>query len=107
MTTLTLELTPEVYRRLHEEADRLGKPPHVVVQEWLTERLSAPLPGSDSEREKVRQALRTAGLLVEQYPRLRRYVDQKVCLEDVAASLARVGGKPLSEIVLEQRGPKG
>jgi hypothetical protein len=27
-------------------------------------------------------------------------------LEDVEASLARVGGKPLSEIVLEQRGPK-
>jgi len=28
-------------------------------------------------------------------------------LEDVEAALARVGGKPLSEIVLEQRGPKG
>ena len=107
MTTLTLELPLEVYHRLHEEADRLGKPPQIVVQEWLIERLSVPRLGSDSEREKVRQALRTAGLLVEQHPSLRRRVDQKVRLEDVAASLARVGGKPLSDIVLEQRGPKG
>jgi hypothetical protein len=106
MTTLTLELAPEVYRRLHEEADRLGKPPQVVVQEWLIERLSAPLPRADSERENVRQALRAAGLLVEQYPRLRKRVDQDVRLEDVAASLARVGGKPLSDIILAQRGPK-
>jgi len=107
MTTLTLELPPEVYRRLHEEADRLGKPPQVVVQEWLIERLSVPILAPESEREKARQALRATGLLVEQRPHLRRRVDQKVHLEDVEAALARVGGKPLSEIVLEQRGPKG
>jgi len=108
MITLTLELPPEVYRRLHEEADRLGKPPQVVVQEWLIERLSVPIPVSGSgEREQARQALRAAGLLVAQPPRLRQRVAQKVRLEDVEAALARVGGKPLSDIVLEQRGPKG
>jgi predicted transcriptional regulator len=108
MTTLTLELPPEVYRRLHEEADRLGKPPQVVVQEWLIERLSVPIPVSGSgEREQARQALRAAGLLVEQRSPLCQHVDQKVRLEDVEAALARVGGKPLSDIVLEQRGPKG
>jgi len=107
MTTLTLELPPEVYRRLHEEADRLGKPPQIVVQEWLIERLSVPIPVPDSgEREKARRALRAAGLLVEQRPRLHRRVDQKVRLEDVEAALARVGGKPVREIVLEQRGRK-
>ena len=66
MTTLTLELPPEVYHRLHEAADRLGKPPQVVVQEWLIERLSVPIPAPDSERAKARRALRAAGLLVEQ-----------------------------------------
>jgi predicted transcriptional regulator len=106
MTTLTLELPPEVYHRLHEAADRLGKPPQVVAQEWLIERLSVPLLAPDSEREQVRRALRAAGLLVERSPHLYRPVDQQVRLEDVEASLARVGGKPLSEIVLEQRGPK-
>ena len=107
MTTLTLELPPEVYHRLHEEADRLGKPPQVVVQEWLMERLSVPIPVPDSARAKARQALRATGLLVEQRPCLHRQVEQKVRLEDVEAALARVGGKPLSEIVLAQRGPKG
>jgi hypothetical protein len=108
MATLTLELPPEVYRRLHEEANRLGKPPQVVVQEWLIERLSVPVPVPESgEREKARRALRAAGLLVEQHSPLCQYVAQKVRLEDVEATLARVGGKPLSDIVLEQRGPKG
>jgi len=107
MATLTLELPPEAYHRLHEEANRLGKPPQVVAQEWLIERLSVLIPVSDNAREAVRRALRAAGLLVERSARLQRYVDRQVRLEDVEASLARVGRKPLSEIVLEQRGPKG
>ena len=106
MTTFILDLPPEVYRRLHEEADRLSKLPQVMVQEWLMEHLSVQLPGSRREREDVRQVLRAARLLAEQPPPLRQGVDQQVCLEDVAAALARVGGKPLSDIVIEQRGPR-
>jgi len=106
MATLTLELPLEAYHRLREEANRLGKPPQVVAQEWLIERLSIPIPAPDNPRETVRRALRAAGLLVEQSPRLQRYGDRQVRLEEVEASLARVGGKPLSEIILEQRGPK-
>lgn len=61
MTTLTLELAknvhllvhpvgrlarqpggvpPDLDQRLHAEAERLGKPPQTVVQEWLAERLA-------------------------------------------------------------------
>ena len=64
MMTLTLELPPEAYRRLHEEAHRQGKSPQLVAQEWLIERLSPLNPASDSTREQVRRALRAAGLLV-------------------------------------------
>ena len=60
----------------------------------------------DSERERARQVLRAAGLLTELGPNLRKLADSTVRLEDVQAALARVGGKTLSEIVLEQRGPK-
>ena len=59
-----------------------------------------------SERERARQVLRAAGLLTELGPNLRRLADSTVRLEDVQAALARAGGKTLSEIVLEQRGPK-
>src|SRR5262245_36544311 len=106
MATLTLELSPEAYQQLHEETNRLGKPQQIVTQEWLIERLSIPIPASDDPRETVRRALRAAGLLVERSPRPQGYEDRQVRLEDVEASLARVGGKSLSEIVLEQRGPK-
>lgn len=106
MTTLTMELPPEAYRRLHEEAKRLGKPPQLVAQEWLVEWLTEPALPTGSDCEKVRQALRSAGLLTRLSPQLRRLADPTVRLEDVRAALARAGGSPLSEIILEQREPK-
>lgn len=107
MTTLTLELTPTVYQRPHEEADRLGKPAQVVAQELLTERLAALTVASNDEWEQVRRVLQEAGLLTELGPELRKLADPTISLEEVRASLDRVKGQSLSEIVLEQRGPKG
>jgi hypothetical protein len=108
MTTLTLELSAETYRRLHKEAIRLGKPPQVVAQEWLVERLSPlPLAAIDSDREKVRQALRSAGLLTTLGGNLRELADPTVRMEDVRAALDRTGEPTLSQIILEQRGLKG
>jgi len=103
---LVLELSPQVYRRLKQEADRLGKPPQTVAEEWLAERLSAPGGAPDREREQASQALRAAGLLTGLGAGLRSLADPNVPLEDIEAALARAGGKPLSEIILEQRGPK-
>ncbi|TEU18326.1 MAG: hypothetical protein E3J21_06240 [Anaerolineales bacterium] len=107
MKVLNLELPPQVYRRLREEAARLDKPPQVVAQEWLVERLTSPTTEPSSDRERARQALRAAGLLTELGPNLRRLADPTVRLEDVSAALNRAGGKTLSEVILEQRGPKG
>jgi len=107
MKVLNLKLPPQVYRRLREEAARLGKPPQIVAQEWLVERLTPPTTAPSSDRERARQALRAAGLLTELGPNLRRLADPKVRLEDVSAALNRAGGKTLSEVILEQRGPKG
>lgn len=106
MTASNLKLPPQVYRRLHEEADRLGKPPQVVAQEWLIERLTPSPAAVSSDRERARQALRAAGLLTELGPNLHRLADPTVRLEDVRTALNRAGGKSLSEIILEQRGPK-
>jgi plasmid stability protein len=106
MTTLTLELPPDVYRRLREEADRLGRPAEAVAQDLLAERL-APTPARMSERERAREVLRAAGLLAEPSPEMLAIAAQSTAtLEEVQAAFARVGGKPLSEIVIEQRGPK-
>ncbi len=105
MTTLTLDLSPDLYARLSAEAGRLGKPVATVAQEWLAERL--PAPDLTSDRERVRAALRAAGLLVEPTPEEIAWAETvTVTLEEVSADLDRAGGRPLSEIVLEQRGPK-
>lgn len=107
MNTLNLKLPPQAYRQLREEAARLGKSPQVVAQEWIVERLTPPPTATSSDRERARQALRAAGLLTELGPNLRQLADPTVRLEDVRAALKRAGGKALSEVILEQRGPKG
>ncbi len=106
MTTLTLELPPELYERLRAEADRLGKPAPVVARELLAERLPPP-PAPPGERERTRAVLRAAGLLAELSPEEKERAAQSTAtLEEVSAALDRAGGKPLSEIILEMRGPK-
>ncbi|MBN1933482.1 MAG: hypothetical protein JW934_02390 [Anaerolineae bacterium] len=107
MTVLTVQLSSDAYRRLREEAIRLGKSPQDVASEWLVEKLSLAAAAPAGERGLARQALREAGLLTELGPHLRERADAVVCLDDVSAALGRAGGKSLSEVVLEQRGAKG
>ena len=105
MTALTVELPPELYDRLRAEAERQGKPPEGIAREWLTERLAPPSPTYDRERSIA--AVRAAGLLVEPTPEQLAWAKTvDVTLEEVIDALDRSEGKPLSEIILEQRGPK-
>jgi len=105
--SVMLELSPEAYGRLRDEAGRLGKALPAIAREWLIERLAmSPAPPLD-ERAPVRQALRAAGLLTELGPELRVRADPTISLEEVQEALDRADGKPLSEIIIEQRGPKG
>ncbi len=109
MATLTLDLTPELYERLRLEAERRGTSAQEIAREWLAERLTPAVPSPLSDRDRATEALRTAGLLVEEPlgPYLRELAESSTAtLEEVSADLERAGGKPLSEIVLEQRGPK-
>ncbi len=105
MTALTLDLPAELYERLHAEAERLGKPVATLAQEWLAERLPASPPTRD--RDRVRDALRAAGLLAEPSAEMLRLAGEStMTLEEVRAALDRAGGQPLSELILEMRGPK-
>lgn len=106
-TALTLELPPDVFTRLRTEAERVGKPRSAVVQEWVAERLPAAPPAGDRARAR-RAARRRAVNRGPRGPELRRRAETaQVTLEEVSADLERAGGRPLSEIILEQRGPKG
>jgi hypothetical protein len=105
MTTVTLELPPELYERLQAEAQQIGAPIEVLIEDWLARRFPPPEP--TAERERARAVLRAAGLLTELGPELKqRAARATATIEEIQAAFARAGGKPLSEIVIEQRGPK-
>lgn len=105
MSALTIELPPDLYDRLRDEALRQGKPPEDVAGAWLAERLASAAPLNDRERSIA--AVRAAGLLVEPDVAMRaRAAQATMTLEEVRAALDRLGGRPLSEIIIEQRGPK-
>lgn len=104
---IVLHLPADLYQRLRSEATRAGKPAAAIAQEWLAERLAAtPAPELD-ERTRVLEVLRASGMLAELGPELSARADPTISLEEVQAALDRAGGKPLSQIILEQRGPKG
>jgi hypothetical protein len=107
MTTLTIDLSPEIYEQLRAEAARSQQSAEAVVQRWLAERLNTATLSAPDERERTREVLRAAGLLAELSPALRKRAESSTAtIEEVSAALERAGGKSLSEIVLEQRGLK-
>ena len=105
MTTLTVDLPNSVYERLSAVARQRQTTIEAVVQEWLAEKSAAEQPLS--EREQATAALRAAGLLAEPSTAMQRLAaESTLTLEEARAILDRAGGKPLSELVLEMRGPK-
>ena len=113
MTSLTLDLPTELVERLQQAAERAGQPLDALVAQLLAGQLPHSyqhpdvVPAPPGERERVRAALRAAGLRAELGPEAQRLaVESTGTLEEVEAAFARGGGKPLSEIVLEMRGPK-
>ncbi len=114
MTTLTLDLPQDVYQRLVDEADRMGEAVEMIASTRLAEQLRTEathdvLPQTSiDEPERTVAVLREAGLLTELDPQEQAQAAQSTgTLQDVQAAFARVGGKPLSDIVNEMRGPKG
>jgi hypothetical protein len=105
MTTVTIELQPELYARLAHEARLLGRPIETLVAEWLARRFPEQAP--PGERSRAIAVLREAGLLTEPGPDLKQQALQAtLTTEEILAVGARIDGRPLSELVLEQRGPK-
>lgn len=112
MTTLTIEIPPEVYERLRSMAAQQGHPVETVAQAWLTEHSThalpdLPPPAPPGERERLTEVLRAAGVLTELSPEEKvRAAQSDLTLEQARAILDRAAGKPLSELILEMRGPK-
>lgn len=107
MTLLTLELTSDLYKRLRRRAHRLGKTPQQLAEDLLTRELVESPVEDNQEQVKVTAALRAMGLLTELTSDEKRRAEAvTVTLSEVRAALDRTAGKPLSEVIIEMRGPK-
>jgi hypothetical protein len=108
METLTVELPIEVYQRLRKRATEKGMKIEAVAAEaiktWLL--LPSEVQSQRIKRERVREKLQKAGLIRPLGDELRRMIISDVKHEEVEAAFVRAGGKPLSQIIIEQRGPK-
>ena len=110
MTALTIHLPSDVYERLHITASQQGKPVEEIAAAVLIQYAPRPdllAPAPPGERERATEILRTAGLLAESGPELKaRAARSTLTLEQARAMLDRTGGTPLSELIIEMRGPK-
>ena len=103
MTTITLELPSTIYQRLSEESNHKGQSIEEIAQACLVKQKLSPV----TEREQIREILCKAGLLTELAPTLKeRATNSKATLEEVQNAFARAGGKSLSDMIIEMRGPK-
>jgi hypothetical protein len=100
MTTLTLELPKDLLRILQERASERGQELQETALRILEKELA---PEAKSERERVVEALRASGLVRPLSEELQQMVDPTITHEEVEAAFAKAGGKPLSEIIIEQR----
>jgi hypothetical protein len=106
MTQLLLDLPHEIHERLQARAAQAGKPSPVLAVEMLSALLNPPA-SLTYEREQVRAALQAAGLLGSLGPEmLARAQQADMSLAEIQTALDTSDGQPLSEIILEMRGPK-
>lgn len=104
MTAITLNLSVDLYQRLRAESHRRGVSPEALVEDLLAERLPTT---TVSDRDRVTEVLRAAGLLTELGAEEKERAARSIAtLEEIQALLAKGSGLGLSEIVIEQRGPR-
>ncbi len=103
MNTITIDLSPETYKRLQEQAHRTGQAVEVLSRELLE---SALKPSEVVRPRTTREVLQAVGRARPLSATLRSKILPDVTLDEVRAILAHAAGPSLSDIIQEQRGGK-
>ncbi len=113
MDTLIVQVPDKIREQLNKRAQSEGKDPQAVALEILErdlgtaeEKAKTPSVSYDTEearRERVYQKLREEGLIRPLSDELRKQIKDPASIEEVREILSRTGGKPLSQIVIDQR----
>jgi hypothetical protein len=103
MSKIVIDVSPETYERLEEQARSAGKAPEALSRELLETALRGPkAPPHRTARDVLETLDRTRSLSET----LRRRIIPGVTLDEVREALSRAAGPSLGDIVLEQRGPR-
>ena len=103
MNTITIDLSPETYKRLEEQAQKTGQAVEVLSRALL----EAALTSSEVARPRTtREVLQAAGRARPLSETLRSKILPGVTLDEARAILAHAAGPSLSDVIQEQRGVK-
>lgn len=98
-----IDVPPEIYKQLAEQAGRAGKPLETFTRELLETALQA---CKAVQPHTAREVLQAAGRISPLSDTLRLRILPGVTLDEVRMALKQAAGPPLSEIILARRGPK-
>ena len=103
MSSITIDLPIDTYKRLEAQARKIGQDPATLSRELLESALQARESVQSLTAREVQQA---AGRFRPLSTTLRDKINPSVTLEEVRMILRQAGGTPLSEIIKDQRGLK-
>jgi predicted DNA-binding protein len=103
MNPIVIDLPAETRKRLEEQAHKVGKSTEIYVREIVESALHV---REQNQPKTAREVLVALGRVQPLSERLRRKIIPGVTLDEVRAALTQANGSPLSQIILEQRGPK-
>ncbi|MBI3989005.1 MAG: hypothetical protein HY347_05250 [candidate division NC10 bacterium] len=103
MSTLIIDLPPEICKRLEAQARKAGKAPEALPLEFIEAGLKA---REGAPPPTARELLQASGRVRPLSPGLLRKIIPGVTLQEVRTAVSRAAGPSLSEIILTQRGPK-
>lgn len=104
MSTITLNIDPELYAQISAEAEARGQ----AMEEYSRELFeSAFEKRRKSSKETARELLEAAGMLRPLGDDLRKLIISDVTLDEIVDLMSKSGGPSLGEILDEHRGPKG
>ena len=103
MHTVHIDLSPETYKQLEEQARKTGQAPEALGRNLLETALQA---REVTPTHTAREVLHAAGRARSLSATLRSKIIPGVTLDEVRMALTHAAEPSLSELISEQRGPR-
>ena len=103
MSSITIDLPTETYKRLEAQARSIGQDPETLSRDLL---ISALQSCESARAQTTGELLRAAGRVRPLSKALRDKITPAVTLEETRTILKQASGPALSEIIQDQRGSK-